>query len=51
MLGRIVRYTLAALRGRFGTGKAKGLKELLASAPLQGIDLTRKRDFGRKIQL
>ena len=41
----------ALLRGRFGAGKAKGLKELLASAPLQGIDLTRKRDFGRKIQL
>jgi hypothetical protein len=41
----------ALLRGRFGAVKAKGLKELLASAPLEGIDLTRKRDFGRKNQL
>ena len=41
----------ALLRGRFGAGKAAGLKELLASAPLEGIDLTRKRDSGRKIQL
>ena len=41
----------ALLRGRFAAVKAKGLKELLASAPLEGIDLTRKRDFGRKIRL
>jgi hypothetical protein len=41
----------ALLRGHFGVLKAKGFKELLASAPLEGIDLTRDRDFGRKIRL
>ena len=41
----------ALLRGRFAAGHAKGLKELLASAPLEGIDLTRQRDLGRKIRL
>jgi hypothetical protein len=41
----------ALLRGRFSAAKAKGLKQLLASAPLEDIDLTRKRDFGRKIRL
>ncbi len=39
------------LRERFGTGKAKGLKALLASAPLEGIDLSRDRDFGRDVRL
>ena len=37
----------AALREQFGPGSAKGLKALLASAPLEGIDLARDRDFGR----
>ena len=37
----------AALREQFGSGRAKGLKALLASAPLEGIDLARERDFGR----
>ena len=41
----------ALLRERFGAAKAKGLKALLAAAPLEGIDLTRKRDFGRRIVL
>lgn len=35
------------LRERFGGGRAKGFKALLASAPLEGIDLGRQRDFGR----
>jgi hypothetical protein len=39
------------LRERFGAGKAKGLKALLASAPLEGIDLSRDRDFGRNVGL
>jgi hypothetical protein len=35
------------LRDRFSTGRSKGLKDLLAAAPLEGIDLVRDRDFGR----
>ena len=41
----------ALLRGRFGAVKAKALKEFLASAPLEGIDLTRMREFGSKFLL
>ena len=41
----------ALLRERFGGGKPTGLKALLASAPLDGIDLTRERDFGRDFEL
>ena len=41
----------ALLRERFGAGKAKGLKALLASAPLEGIDLSRDADFGRDVRL
>lgn len=41
----------ALLRERFGTGRATGLKALLAAAPLEGIDLTRERDFGRDVDL
>jgi hypothetical protein len=41
----------ALLRERFGAAKAKGLKALLAAAPLEGIDLTRERDFGRDVVL
>jgi len=40
----------AVLRRHFG-GQAAGLKALLAAAPLEGIDLGRRRDFGRKIDL
>lgn len=29
----------------------QGLKQLLAVAPLEGIDLTRQQDFGREIDL
>ncbi|HEV2955784.1 MAG TPA: hypothetical protein VGX95_06675 [Xanthobacteraceae bacterium] len=39
------------LRDRFGAAEARGLKALLAAAPLQGIDLERDRDYGRKIEL
>lgn len=41
----------ALLRERFAQGKAKGLKALLASAPLEGIDLGRDRDYGRDVKL
>jgi hypothetical protein len=43
--------TRALLRERFGGANAKGLKALLAAAPLDGIDLTRERDLGRDIAL
>ena len=43
--------TRALLREHFGTGQAQGLKALLAVAPLEGIDLGRRRDFGRKVDL
>jgi hypothetical protein len=41
----------ALLRHRFGQAPAKGLKALLASAPLEGIDLDRSRDTGRDVDL
>jgi hypothetical protein len=41
----------ALLRERFGGGAAAGLKTLLACAPLEGIDLSRDRDFGRNTSL
>ncbi len=41
----------ALLRERFGAIQAKGLKELLAAAPLEGIDLSRERDLGRDVAL
>jgi hypothetical protein len=41
----------ALLRERFGAAKALGLKSLLAAAPLEGIDLSRERDFGRDMPL
>ncbi|HEY1472962.1 MAG TPA: hypothetical protein VGF53_02640 [Pseudolabrys sp.] len=43
--------TRALLRERFGVAKSDGLKELLASAPLEGINMIRKRDVGRKVEL
>jgi hypothetical protein len=45
------REARALLRERFAAGKAAGLKALLAAAPLEGIDLTRARDFGRDVEL
>ena len=41
----------ALLRQRFASGQAKGLKALLAAAPLEGIDLSRERDLGRNVAL
>jgi hypothetical protein len=43
--------TRALLRERFGAGPAMGLKALLASAPLEDIDLRRERDQGRNVEL
>lgn len=40
----------AAMREHFA-GAAKGLKALLAAAPLEGIDLRRARDRGRDVDL
>jgi hypothetical protein len=42
--------TRAMLRERFGGRKVTGLKALLVSAPLEGIDLSRQRDFGRDVK-
>ena len=39
------------LRRRFLAAPKKGLKALLASAPLDGIDLDRSRDLGRETDL
>lgn len=33
------------------SAEAKGLKAILAAAPLEGIDLDRRRDFGRDVDL
>jgi hypothetical protein len=41
----------AVLRERFGRGAPKGLKALLAAAPLEGVELDRGRDLGRDIEL
>lgn len=43
-----VTHMRALIRGRFAK---MDFKELLASAPLEGIDLTRPLDFGRDIEL
>jgi hypothetical protein len=41
----------ALLRQRFAEPPKVGLKALLASAPLDGIDLDRGRDLGRDVDL
>ena len=41
----------ALLRDGLGARKSKGLKALLAAAPLEGIDLSRARDLGRDVDL
>lgn len=41
----------ALLRQHFIQPSAKGLKELLTAAPLDGIDLGRSRDTGRDVDL
>ena len=43
--------TRAILRERIAAPRSGGLKALLASAPLEGIDLERPRDFGRDAAL
>jgi hypothetical protein len=39
------------LREHFGSRQVDGLKALLAAAPLEGINLSRERDFGRDVNL
>jgi hypothetical protein len=39
------------LRKRFRADKKRGLKTLLAAAPLEGIDLTRDHNLGRDLVL
>lgn len=41
----------ALLRGRFAPAPTRSLKDLLASAPLDGIELERSRDTGRTVDL
>jgi len=43
--------TRAILREKIAAHRAGGFKALLASAPLEGIDLERPRDFGRDVTL
>ncbi len=43
--------TRALLRGRFAPAPAVSLKALLASAPLEEIELERSRDTGRAVDL
>lgn len=43
--------TRALLRQRFAERRGRGLKALLAAAPLEGIDLERARDVGRRVEL
>jgi hypothetical protein len=43
--------TRAKLREQFGTGKGERFKALLAAAPLEGVNLTREKDFGRDVDL
>ncbi len=43
--------TRAILREKVVARRSGGLKSLLASAPLEGIDLERPRNFGRDVAL
>jgi hypothetical protein len=45
------RKARALLREHFAPSCAQGLKALLASAPLEGIDLSRDGDLGRDVDL
>jgi hypothetical protein len=40
----------ALLRGRFAPAPARSLKDLLASIPLEGVELDRPRDAGRAVE-
>ncbi len=44
-------WVRARLRRAISDDSNPGLKALLASAPLEGIDLTRDRDLGRSVDL
>jgi hypothetical protein len=44
-------WVRARLRRAIREESKPGLKALLASAPLEGIDLTRDRDLGRSVEL
>jgi hypothetical protein len=41
----------ALLRARFASPKNRSLKELLADAPLDGIDVDHSDDLGREVEL
>jgi len=41
----------ALLLRRFSPGPVRSLKDLIQSAPLDGIDLDRPRDMGRAVEL
>jgi hypothetical protein len=41
----------ALLRGRFAPEPTRSLKELLAAAPLEGVEIERSRDTGRAVEL
>jgi hypothetical protein len=41
----------ALLRRHFGKVTSKDIKDYLASAPLEGIDLSRQREFPRDVEL
>jgi hypothetical protein len=43
--------TRAFLREKFKAPTAMNFKDYLASAPLEGVDLTREPDFGRDVDL
>ena len=43
--------TRAKLRKQFRSTKGEHLKALLAAAPLEGVKLTRAKDFGRDVDL
>ena len=44
-------HTRMVLREVFALYRAKGFKELLAAAPLEGVDLERNPDTGREVDL
>lgn len=43
--------TRTVLSELFAVHRARGFKELLAAAPLEGVDLERSRDTGRDVDL
>ena len=47
----LVRNLREAIEGCLSTRPTKGLKALLAAAPLEGVAIKRARDRGRKIDI